>query len=725
MRVLLTGGAGYLGACLTPVLLERGHSVRVFDRFCFGEEALAAFREHPSCEIARGDIRRLQDTPGLFDGIDAVVHLAGLSNDPSGELDPDMTWDVNVESTQELASQAVQKGASRFVFASSCAVYGKGVFDVLDEQSPTNPVSTFGRSKLEAENALLDMQNELFEPVVARMATLFGWSPRMRFDLAVNQMVATAVRQRRIDVFGGGNQWRPFIHVRDAARAMAALLEAPAKTAAGAIYNMGSDVCNYRVRDLAERVARQFDDVKVELVKSDEDVRTYCVQFGKIREKLGFKCEWSLEEGIRELRDGLADASVDPMDDAYFNVRRMKQLRATPVDEGGEPIASRLIPMARPTLGPEEEAAVVGALRSCWLTSGPHIQVFEKAFGEAVAAPHVVAVSSCTAALHLCLTHLGVGPGDEVITSPLNWASSGNTILHLGARPVFADICPDTLNIDPAGIDRAITERTKAIMPVHLAGQPCDLEAVYAIARKHNLPVVEDAAHALGASYKGTPIGGYGEFACFSFYAIKNITTMEGGTIAVRDEEAAAHLRLLAANGMTANAWERYGRSAIAAPAQVVEPGFKYQMGNVSAAMGVAQLKKFGAFRSARRRLAGMYQTVLSEIDEITLPHIIDEVEHAWHLMVIRLRLDKLVQNRDEIVHALRRENIGTGIHFFGLHLHPYYLEQLGMKPEDLPHATAASHEIISLPLYPSMTDKNLGEVVAALKKVLAHARRA
>lgn len=724
MHILVTGGAGYLGSCLVPLLLERGHTVRLFDRFCFGEESIASFASSPQCTVIRGDIRRLQEHPDLLEEIDAIIHLAGLTNDPTCDLNPDMAVDVNVESTREVAQQAVQRHVRRFIFASACSVYGKGVFDSVDEDSPPNPVSTLGRTKLEAERAVLHMDSAFFEPVVARLASMFGPSPRMRFDLAVNLMVANAARTGCISVVGGGNQWRPFIHVRDAARALTTMVEAPADNVRGQIFNLGSDVNNFRVRDLAERVAQSFPRTSVDVVKSDEDLRSFRVQFDKMSQVLGLECERSIEDGVREVDDLLTETDIDPFADMYFNARRMRQLLATPVDEGGEPIAAQLIPLAKPALGPEEEQAVVEALRSGWLTSGPHLQVFEKSFAETVSSPQAVAVSSCTAALHLCLVHLGVRPGDEVITSPLTWASTGNTIINMGAKVVFADICPDTLNIDPVAIERAITERTKVIMPVHLVGQPCDLDAIYAIAGKHGIPVLEDAAHALGASYKGMPIGGYGDYACFSFYAVKNITTMEGGAIALKNPEAAARLRLLAANGMTSTAWERYGRSAAAAPAEVVRAGYKYQMTNVSAAMGIEQLKKLPKFRAIRRRLARMYSRVLADIDEITLPRVLDEVEHAWHLMTIRLKLAMLAKTRDEIAYALRRENIGTSVHFFGLHLHPYYRETLGIRPEELPHATAASHEILSLPLHPQMSDKNVHEVVEALKKVIAHARR-
>ncbi|MBI4558353.1 MAG: aminotransferase class I/II-fold pyridoxal phosphate-dependent enzyme [Candidatus Hydrogenedentes bacterium] len=724
MQVLVTGGGGYLGCCLVAELLGRGHRVRIFDRFCFGEESVESFRTSKECEIVKGDVRRLQERPGLLDGVEAIAHLASLSNDPSCDLNPDMAHDVNVESTRELASLAIQKGVRRFLLASSCVVYGRGLFDWLDEESPTNPVSTFGATKLEAERAILSMNSDYFEPMVARTASMFGVSPRMRFDLAVNQMVASAVRSKKITIVGGGRQWRPMVHVRDAARAFAILLETPKEHARAQVFNVGSDENNFQILHLAQRIAQAFSEVALEVPKSDDDLRSYRVHFGKLGERLDFECRYSLDDGLRELREALQDPAYDPLAEPFFNVRRMRRLLSTPVDEGGEPVAPRFIPLARPSLGEEEEQAVVDTLRSGWLTTGPKVQIFERMFAEIVSARYVVATSSCTAALHLCLAHLNVGPGDEVITSPLTWASTGNTILRMGAKPVFVDICPDTLNLDPAKLESALTERTKAIMPVHLAGQPCDMDAIRRVAERRRVPVIGDAAHALGAAYKNRPVGSDGDFTCFSFYPIKNVTTVEGGVIAVQRESDAEHLRRLATNGMTSIAWNRYGRSAVAGPAQVMEPGFKYHMNDVGAAIGIEQLRKFPSFKAARRRLARMYCSVLSDLDEIVLPKVRDDVEHAWHLMIVRLRLDKLIKSRDEIAHELRRENIGTGVHFYGLHLHEYYQKTLGNRPEDLPHATAASREILSLPLYPLMTDKNLHDVVEALKKVLAHAKK-
>lgn len=724
MRVLVTGGAGYLGCRLVPHLLKAGWAVRIVDRACYGLGGLADCETHGKLEIVEGDVRRLQELGPILSNVDAVIHLAGLANDPSCDLDPDMAWDVNVESTLELARGAIKAGVGRFILASSCSVYGQGVFAWLDEASPANPVSTFARTKLAAETGLLAMASESFAPVVLRAATLFGTSPRMRFDLAVNQMAATAQRHGRIEIRGGGQQWRPFLHVDDAARGYVATLTAPATEVGGEIFNLGCNDLNIRVSDLADQVAAMVPGTRINRATDDDDRRTYRVNFDKAAARLGFRCEITLDEGIRELVRYVEIMDGDPFSEAYFNAQRVKHLLATPVSEGGDPVAARFVPLSRPSLGVEEEQAVLETLRSGWLTSGHHIPAFEAAFSRTVSAKHTLAVTSCTAAIHLALVHLGLKPGDEVITPPLTWASTGNTILNMGAKVVFADVDPETLNLDPTATEAAITERTRAIIPVHLAGHPCDLDGLRAVAARHGLPLIEDAAHALGAAYKGRPVGSDSSFACFSFYSIKNITTMEGGMVALDDANAAEHLRTLATNGLDHTAWDRYGRSALAHPLEVHEPGYKYLMGNVSAAMGVEQLKRFASFKAARQRIARLYTEVLRDVPEIRLPANRPEVEHGWHLYMIRLNLDKLTKTRDEVAHALRQENIGTGVHFYGLHLHAYYRDALGITPEQCPVATAASREILSLPLHPQLSDRNVHEVVSALKKVLRHARK-
>jgi dTDP-4-amino-4,6-dideoxygalactose transaminase len=511
--------------------------------------------------------------------------------------------------------------------------------------------------------------------------------------------------------------------VADAAAALVLLLEAPAQEVADEIFNIGMTEMNYQVLDLAERVAAALGGIEVEIVPSDEETRTYRVDCTKFCARFGWTPTRSIEDGIAEIKAAF-QPGTEPFTEPYMNVIRLRRLLATPVDEGGEPVAPRFIPLARPMMDEDEERVIIETMRSGWLGAGPYVGQFEGALAEVLEAKHVVGIQNCTSAIHLCLAHLGIQPGDEVILSPITWASVGNLIVNMGATPVFADIDPATINVDAASVAERITPKTRAIVPVHHAGWSCDMDALRAVAEKAGVPIVEDAAHALGARYKGRPVGSDSRFACFSFHAIKNITTMEGGAIAVASGEEAERLRMLARNGMRENSWERYGRSSVAAPPEVVAPGFKYAMGNVAAAIGLVQLKKLPRFFAKRRWLAQLYRRELARFDEIVLPRCDVHEDHAWHLLVIRLKLDRLNVDRTEFAHLLRRENVGTGFHFWGLHLHAYYRERYGIDPASLPHATAISHDILSLPLFPGMTDKNVADIIRAIEKVLTHTRK-
>ncbi len=722
MHVLVTGGAGYLGCHVVTQLLNAGHSVKVFDSLHFGDHFPKEYKDLPNFRLIKGDIRRLQEYPDLFDGIHAIIHLAGLSNDPTCALDEERALDINVDSTRELAHQAMQHGVARFVLASTCAVYGYGNLPFLDENSPCKPVSPYGMVSLRAEQAVLPLRNEHFLPAVARLSTLYGVSPRMRLDLAVNQMVASAITQGRIVILGGGKQWRPFLHVSDAARVLIRLLEFSPEYSKTPIYNIGTDEGNIQIEHLARTISGFFPGITIESARDDDDRRSFHVSFARLRDELNFKPKFTLEHGVHEISEWVHTNSDRLASEDYYNVMVFQRLLRLPVDHGGEPASPRFIPLYRPTLGVEEEQAVLETLRSGWLTSAARVPVFERALAQAVGASHAVALISCTAAIHLSLVHAGVKPGDEVITSPLTWASTANTIERMGATPVFVDVDAQTLNMDPGALKRAIGVRTRAIIPVHLAGQPCDLDAIHEIADRHHIAVIEDAAHALGASYKGVPIGTLSPYTCFSFYAIKNITTIDGGAITVSDPGTAAELSVLAHHGLSKTAWDRYGRSSPQRPDEVTVAGFKYKMSDVNAAIGIEQLKKFPDLLQARRRLAHLYTLVLRDVEEISLPYLRDDVEHAWHLFIVRLKLESLKKSRDEIREDLRKENIGTGLHFYGLHLHKYYREKYKINPDDLPHATAASRDMFSLPLFPLMDDNHVHQVVAALKKVLANA---
>ena len=326
-------------------------------------------------------------------------------------------------------------------------------------------------------------------------------------------------------------------------------------------------------------------------------------------------------------------------------------------------------------------------------------------------------MSSATAGLHLALLAAGIGPGDEVVTSPMTWASTGNMILAVGARPVFADIDPGTLNLDPDAAARVVGPRTRALLPVHFAGQPVDLDAFAALAMRHGLVLIEDAAHALGTTYRGRPIGSGPGSAVFSFHPIKAITTGEGGMVTTDDAALAERLRLLRFHGITRDAWTRYGRRGTPGY-EIVALGFKYNMTDLQAALGLTQLARLEEFLDARARIAGWYRDALASIPTVEmLAPVPYPARHAWHLLVVRLRLEALGVGRDDVIDGLLAANIGVGLHFKALHLHALYRE-LGFGLDALPHATRASESILSLPLFPAMTPGDVHDVASALDEI-------
>ncbi len=379
----------------------------------------------------------------------------------------------------------------------------------------------------------------------------------------------------------------------------------------------------------------------------------------------------------------------------------------------------RQVLFSKPDVGEEEIAALTAAVRSGWLTVGPRTHEFEQTFAKWTGVDHAVAVSSCTAALHLALDALGIGPGDEVITSTLTFAATGATIIHVGARPVLVDSSPDTLNLDPDDVARKVNKRTRAIVPVHFAGHPAPMDEIGAIAQTHDLSVVEDAAHALPASYRGKRIGSVSEVTAFSFYATKNLTTGEGGMLTLRDAQVAERARTRRLHGMSKDAWKRYSAKG-AWRYDVSYPGFKYNMTDPAAAMGLVQLKRMPDLQRRRLQLVALYERALADVPQIRRPIARPEVESAWHLYAVRLRPERLRVHRDDVIELLRERGVGSSVHFIPLHLHSYYRDAFGYTPEDFPVASDAADTLISLPLYTLMSDEDVAYVADNLRQVLA-----
>jgi dTDP-4-amino-4,6-dideoxygalactose transaminase len=406
------------------------------------------------------------------------------------------------------------------------------------------------------------------------------------------------------------------------------------------------------------------------------------------------------------------------------NLDGRKQAKLNVAFLRNQPKREQFLVFGAPLIEEEEIAEVVDTLRSGWLGTGPKTKLFEQRFAAYVNAQHAVALNSCTAGLHLALDTLGVGPGDEVITTAMTFAATANVICHVGATPVFVDIEPLTMNMDPAALEAAITPRTKAIIPVHFAGRPCDMDAIMAIARKHGLKVIEDAAHATETWYKGRKVGSIGDVAAFSFYSTKNIVTGEGGMITTSDQRIADTLRIRSLHGISRDAWKRYSASGYT-PYEVLYPGFKYNMMDLQASLGLHQLAKVDRFWEVRDRHWKAYNKAFAPLDELITP-VPDEpdTKHARHLYTLLLDLTKVTCNRYEFMELLRLENIGTGVHFVALHLQPLYQERFGYREGMFPNAEFVSDRTFSLPLSPKMTDQDVQDVIGAVYRALDKVRK-
>jgi dTDP-4-amino-4,6-dideoxygalactose transaminase len=383
------------------------------------------------------------------------------------------------------------------------------------------------------------------------------------------------------------------------------------------------------------------------------------------------------------------------------------------------PMRAAFLPFARPALGEEEIAEVVDTLRSGWITTGPKVERFTAAFVDFVGGRFAVPVSSATAGLHVALLALGVGPGDEVITTPLTFVATLNTIVHCGATPVLCDIDAATLNIRVEEVARRITPKTKAVVPVHYVGQPADLDPLVELASERGIAVLEDAAHAVGAEYKGRKIGSFPTTSVFSFHPNKNMTTGEGGMVVTEDETVFEKAALLKFHGMDRESWKRFSRAG-SPRYDVALPGFKYNMMDIQAALGLHQLNRLEGFLVERERLAARYDEKLANLPGLILPQrVAYPVRHAWHLYTPLVDVDRLSIGRDGFMDELKRRNIGTGLHYTAAHEFSYYATRFGWAPEDFPEAHFVSERIVSLPLFPGLSDADQDDVIEAIRDVL------
>jgi dTDP-4-amino-4,6-dideoxygalactose transaminase len=376
------------------------------------------------------------------------------------------------------------------------------------------------------------------------------------------------------------------------------------------------------------------------------------------------------------------------------------------------------LPFALPDCDGSELQQVQEVIQGGWITTGPKTHQFEAEFAASVGAAHAVAVNSCTAALHLALEAIGLRPGDEVITTPYTFAATAEVIRYFDARPVLVDVDAGTLNLCPDRLEQVITDRTRAIIPVHIAGLPAEIDDIRAVACRHSLPIIEDAAHAFPARYKGRLVGSLGEMTCFSFYATKTITTGEGGMICTDNDEWAERCRIMALHGISKDAWKRYTAEG-SWYYEIVAPGYKYNMTDIAAAIGLAQLAKADRMWRRRRDIAARYDAAFGAALELQIPADRADCQHAWHLYMLRLHLDRLRIDRSRFIQELKERNIGASVHFIPLHVHPYYRDTYDYRPDDFPVAYHEYQREVSLPIYSKMSDLEVQDVIEAVLAVV------
>jgi len=378
-----------------------------------------------------------------------------------------------------------------------------------------------------------------------------------------------------------------------------------------------------------------------------------------------------------------------------------------------------VISLCRPWISEAEIEAVTEVLKSGWLSTGPKTEEFEKRFAEYIGVKHALAVSSCTAGLHLALVAAGIGPGDEVITTPYTFTATSEAIAYTGARPTFADIDSNTLNILPEDIEKRVTKATKAIIPVDIAGLPCEQESIISIANRHDLCTIDDAAHAVSAEYKSVKIGAIADMSSFSFYATKNLTTAEGGMVTTNNDDFADKIRLIRYHARTKDAWARQ-QSQNRWYYDVVVQGYKYNMSDIQAAIGLCQLARIEEQYERRQKVVDKYNEAFKEMPEIIVPKDIPDGKHAWHLYIIQLNAERLNITRDEFIIALLEENVECGVHYIPLHFHKFYQEKYGYKKGDFPGAEMAYERVVTLPLHPNLTEDDAHYVIKAVKNIIS-----
>ncbi|MFN3854893.1 MAG: DegT/DnrJ/EryC1/StrS family aminotransferase [Phreatobacter sp.] len=726
MRVLLTGHAGYVGSVASSVLAEAGHAVVGLDTGFFAHCHTDGLSPSDPATILAKDIRDIG--PGDLEGFDAVVHLAALSNDPMGDLDPALTEAINRDASIALARAAKAAGVSRFVFASSCSIYGAGDPErLLDESAPVNPLTPYAASKVETERALADLADRHFAPTFMRNATCYGLSPRLRLDLVLNNLVASALATGEVRLLSSGLSWRPLLHCRDMARAAAAILAAPVEAVAGQAFNIGQSEENHLVRGIAAIVAEAVPGSTVTYAEGDViDPRSYRVDFGKFRAAFpDFRFQHTARTGAKELAAALA-GRVRPADltgPHYIRLATLKAHRAGGLLDpslrwlAARPLATSRseadrVPVAGPSISAREVELVADAVRTAWYADHAKYNTrFERMVADLTGRRHAISLAHCTSAIHLALAGLGIGPGDEVIVPECTWVATASPVVQTGATPVFCDIDPVTWCLSPAAFRAAITPRTRAAIVVDLYGGMADWARLKAIADDHGIVLIEDAAEAIGSRYDGRPAGSFGLASVFSFHGSKTVTTGEGGMLLTDDDALAERVNIL----------RDQGRHPTSRALITEEVGFKYRMSSLQAAMGCAQMERLDELIAMKRAIFGWYRDALADVPHLTLNAEPARVFNTYW-MVTAIVDPGLGLIKQQLAAELAADGIDTRPFFYPLSWQPAFRNQPSAAGAEArnPVAYALSPHGINLPSGYNVTEAVAHRVAASLRAAIA-----
>lgn len=708
-RVLVTGGAGYIGSFVVNMLLDRGYEVIVLDKLIYGRKGLDSFLGRENVKFIQGDVTDSLTVERAIRGANYVVALAAIVGDQACAVNEKLTWNINYNSVKLLVDLSILNGIDRFVFTSSCSVYGCNEhIRYLTEESQLSPVSVYAQTRIKSEE-YLQTKVDLLSYVVLRLSTVFGLSPRMRFDTVVNVMAAKAAASKSIDICGG-DQWRPFVHVRDVAKAIILAMEAEDRLVRGEVFNVGSTDSNYKIAEVADMNIEEIPGTKLNQTSTTVDRRNYNCIFDKIHKRLNYKCAHSVRDGIREIAQFVQKEKPDLNSSEYNNYAIWKKIGK---DE-------TFLPYSVPDLSDEVIDEIRETIESGWISMGPRTKAFEERIKEYFGDEQleVLAVSSCTAGLHLQLLAAGIGPGDEIITSPLTFCATVNTILYTGATPVLVDIDPVTFNLDLNLLESVINERTKAIVPVYYAGQAVDHRKLKSICDRYGLLILADAAHAIGAKYDDRFCGTYEDSAAFSFYATKNMPIGEGGIVTTHNREMADKMKYLLMHGMNKDAWKRFSEAG-SWYYEIIDLGYKYNFTDLQAAIGLHQLKMLDQFNTIRRIYGEIYDDAFRGLPGIGLHGLDPRAYFNRHMYPIVIDQDIIQLTRNQFIERLKEFKIGTSVHYIPIHHHPYYQTRLGLSSRDFPVTNNIYKGLLSLPIYPKMTPEDVQKVISKVTQLV------